>query len=225
MSDRLTKCDPGRRKILLTRVEAPELRDGRTRRSAQTRERIVDAVLAAVAAGEDPTPERIAERAGVSERTIFRLFGALPGLWDAVRTRMAADLTRLLRAGPFEGELQQRARELVRRRVAIFDVIAPYRTFADAREVLYPPIRQGRAALDRLLRTQMSEALAPELATGAAPVAPAIDSLLSYESWNYLRTQRSLGPRQVATLLETSVLRLAATPADGTRKRSTRRSR
>ncbi len=188
-----------------------ELRDGRARRSARTRESLVAATMATVASGEDPTPERIAGRAGVSERTIFRLFGDLPGLWEAVRAQMGSDLARLLQIGPFEGNVQQRTRELIRRRITVFDAIAPYRGWVDAREALYPPIRQGRDALDRILRAQAAEALAPELAANAASVAPAIDSLLSYESWKYLRTTRSLGPRQVANLLEAAVLRLVGT--------------
>lgn len=188
--------------------EGPEPRDGRALRSARTREALVAATMATVAAGEEPTPERIAERAGVSERTIFRLFDDLPGLWEAVRAQMGADLSRLIQLGPFEGDVQQRTRELVRRRLAVFDAIAPYRSWVDAREALYPRIREGRDTLDRVLRAQAAQALAPELAGDAASIAPAIDSLLSYESWRYLRTNRGLGPRQVGNLLEAAVLRL-----------------
>jgi TetR/AcrR family transcriptional regulator of autoinduction and epiphytic fitness len=205
--------------------EGPEPRDGRALRSARTREALVAATMATVAAGEEPTPERIAERAGVSERTIFRLFDDLSGLWEAVRAQMGADLTRLIQLGPFEGDLQRRTRELIRRRIAVFDAIAPYRSWVDAREALYPRIRQGRDALDRVLRAQAAEALAPELAGDAASIAPAIDSLLSYESWRYLRAGRGLGPRQVANLLEAAVLRLVASATAATPTRSQRHSR
>lgn len=206
------------------RAEPAELRDGRAKRSARTRERLVEAVRTAVAKGEEPTPERVADGAGVSERTLFRLFGDLPGLWEAVRVRMAADLARLIQVGPFEGDVEQRTRELVRRRVAVFDAIAPYRRWVDAREVLYPGIRQGREALDRMLRAQTAEALAPELAADTASIAPAIDSLLSYESWSYLRASRGLRPRKVATVLQTAVLRLVAKSASSPFKRSKARS-
>ena len=182
--------------------------DGRALRSERTRARLVEAVRTAVARGEDPTPERVSALAGVSERTLFRLFGDLPALWQAVRVRMAADLAQILEAGPFEGSVRARTQELVRRRIAAFEAMAPYRRWVDAREVLYPDIRAGRAMLDRRLQAQTREALGPELAGTRARLAPAIDSLLSYESWSYLRTLRGLGPRQVARLLETAVLRL-----------------
>lgn len=71
----------------MARAEPSELRDGRALRSARTRARLVEAVRASVADGEEPTPERIAKRAGVSERTIFRSFGDLPGLWKRCASR------------------------------------------------------------------------------------------------------------------------------------------
>jgi AcrR family transcriptional regulator len=196
----------------MKRRDAAEPDDGRMRRSARTRALLVEATKAVVAGGEHPTPERIAAQAGVSERTLFRHFGALPALWEAVRIETATNLTSLLDPGPFEGDVQRRARELVRRRIAAFEAIAPYRRFVDAREAIYPAIREGRAALDRMLRAQTAKALAAELSSGADTLAPAIDALLSYESWNYLRASRGLGPRQVATLLESALLRLVAAP-------------
>jgi AcrR family transcriptional regulator len=197
--------------------------DGRAQRSARTRARLVEAVRAAVASGEDPTPSRVAARAGVSERTLFRLFGDLPALWAAVRAQMAADVTRHLDGRPFEGDLPARARELVRRRIRAFEAMAPYRRWVDPREVLYPAIRQGREMLDRALRAQAAEALGPELAVGAASIAPIVDGVLSYESWDYLRASRGLPPRRVASLLETAVLRLVAPPAAGGVRRGTSR--
>lgn len=195
--------------------------DGRSRRSTETRARLVEAVRECVACGEDPTPERVARRAGVSERTLFRLFGDLPGLWSAVRVRMATDVARLLQSGPYEGDLATRVRELVRRRVRVFEAMAPYRSWVDAREVLYPAIRQGREVLDVLLRKQTREALGDEIAAVEGSLAPAIDALLTYETWSYLRTAQGLGPRQMTTVLESSV-RALLTERTPPRKRRAR---
>jgi AcrR family transcriptional regulator len=195
--------------------EPAELRDGRARRSARSRERLVEAVLATIREGQAPTAERVAARAGVSLRTLFRLFEDLSGLWEAVRLRIAADVSSLLEPQAFEGDLRQRVHALVRQRIAIFEAIAPFRRWVDPREEQYPPIRQGRENLDRVLRAQARAALEPELAAGADALGPAFDALLSYESWNYLRTSRGLGPRQVATLLESAALRLVAPPGRG----------
>lgn len=198
----------------MARAEPRKPPDGRVLRSERTRRRLVEAVRSVVACGEDPTPERVAEGAGVSTRTLYRLFGDLPGLWEAVRVQMASELVQLLQAGSYAGDVRQRVRELVRRRNAAFEAMAPYRRWVDAREVHYPAIREGRETLDRMLRAEAAQALAPELAAGAAPLAPVVDSLLSYESWSYLRAARGLGPREVAARLETAVLRLVAPSPD-----------
>ena len=51
-------------------------RDGRTVRAERTREAVVTALLALLEEGElSPTAERVAERAHVSERSIFQHFG------------------------------------------------------------------------------------------------------------------------------------------------------
>ena len=183
--------------------------DGRALRSARTRERLVEAVMAEVGEGRAPTPEVVAARAGVSARTLFRLFGDLPGLWEAVRTKMALDVRRIIADGSFSGDAAARTRALVRRRIAVFEAIAPYRSWVDARESLYPEIRQGREVLDGILRAQTIAALVPELTARGDGLAPAIDCLLTFESWRYLRESRGLGRRKVASLLEAAVLRLA----------------
>lgn len=197
----------------MSRAEKPlagEREDGRSRRSTETRARLVEAVRDCVARGDDPTSERVARQAGVSERTLFRLFGDLPGLWAAVRVRMAMDVARLLQTGPYEGDLDARVRELVRRRIQVFEAMAPYRSWVDAREVHYPAIRQSREVLDVLLRKQTREALAQEIEAVEGSFAPAIDALLTYEAWSYLRTAQGLGPRQMTTVLERSVRALLA---------------
>src|SRR6516162_6461394 len=54
-------------------ADAP-LEDGRTRRRLNSYERAVDAFLDLVESGNDaPTAQQIAERSGISVRTVFRL--------------------------------------------------------------------------------------------------------------------------------------------------------
>ena len=59
--------------------------DGRTARAERTREKVVDAVLELLDGGDvRPTAERIAKRAGVSERTVFQHFADREALFGAV---------------------------------------------------------------------------------------------------------------------------------------------
>jgi TetR/AcrR family transcriptional regulator of autoinduction and epiphytic fitness len=60
-------------------------RDGRTVRAERTRQALVDALFALLDEGElRPTAERIAERAGVSERSVFQHFPDREALFEAV---------------------------------------------------------------------------------------------------------------------------------------------
>jgi TetR/AcrR family transcriptional regulator, regulator of autoinduction and epiphytic fitness len=65
--------------------QATGSRDGRTVRAERTRQALVDALFALLDDGElRPTAERIAERAGVSERSVFQHFPDREALFEAV---------------------------------------------------------------------------------------------------------------------------------------------
>ena len=71
--------------------------DGRSARALRTREAIVDACIGLVEEGElRPTAPRVAERAGVSVRSVFQHFDDLPSLHIAVSERIVARLAVLL---------------------------------------------------------------------------------------------------------------------------------
>jgi AcrR family transcriptional regulator len=115
----------------MNNADAPQERtgsaqDGRRLRSERSRARILDAVAEALADPDvDLTPAGIAARAGVSVSTIARHFGDREGLVAAMRDRIQTLLLPILSEGPFEGELRARIRELLRRRTAMFEIVAP----------------------------------------------------------------------------------------------------
>ena len=81
--------------------------DGRTARAVRTRGRLVDATIALVEEGDlRPTAPRIAERAGVSVRSVFQHFDDLETLFSAVGIRVVERLAKLVRpidpAAPLE---------------------------------------------------------------------------------------------------------------------------
>ena len=76
--------------------DAEDRPDGRRTRGRQTQERIVDALLALIEAG-DPAPAnaRIAEQAGISARLVYHHFQDLEDLFGvAVERRTGQILTR-----------------------------------------------------------------------------------------------------------------------------------
>jgi AcrR family transcriptional regulator len=181
--------------------------DGRRRRSQRSRERILAAVAQAL---EDPdielTAEQVAARSGVSISTIFRHFGDAEGLARAMRQRLQARVLPLYEAGPFEGDVRARVRELLRRRTAIYETIAPlYRV--TLRQPRGSAPREQKRLLEENMQRQLSQALGAEL-EGSGDLRAVLTAVLSFDVWNHMRTIQALDGRSVARLLEQTVLTL-----------------
>lgn len=188
--------------------------DGRRERAARNRERIIDAVAEALGDPEVPlTPAGIATRAGLSISTIIRHFRNRAGLMAALRDRISDQVRPILTAGPILGPFEDRVGELIRRRTAIFELVAPaYRAAPRA-----PRAEDGNAAkenrrqLEQMLSAQLRQALEPELA-GDAELEALLHALLSFPSWDQLRTAQGLDAQDARTLLERGTIALLAAP-------------
>lgn len=184
--------------------------DGRRRRSVRSRERIIESVIQALREADfEGSGEQIATRAGVSISTLFRRFGDLENLAAAVRERVAAMIQPFLDAGPFTGSLDDRVRELVRRRTALFETLAPFQ-----RQALREPLhtrgaRETQERLETLLLGQLREALGPELATpGGEDVEALLRVVLGFAAWDHLRRIQRLDPERVSQLLAGGTLQV-----------------
>ena len=189
-------------------LEGTQVRaDGRRLRAERNRERILDAVAEALADPDVPiTPTGIAARAGVSLSTIVRHFRNRDGLVAALRERMRAQVTPIFRAGPFAGDLEARLEELVRRRIAVFECVAPvYR--AAPRDAQSAKWREPREQLERILQAQLKEALGDDLSEADESFA-LLAALLSFASWDHLRTTQGVGADRTHTLLVRGALAL-----------------
>jgi AcrR family transcriptional regulator len=196
----------------MTPVERVVASDGRHRRSERSRERILEALAKAF---QDPdfelSPEHVASSAGVSVSTLFRHFGDIRGLNAAMRERVNEEVLPHFAAGPFEGSRLQRVRELLRRRVAIFEFLAPFRRIATRQAKPSVRAREESQQLAQALRAQMADALRPELArAGGDDDAEILAALLSFDAWNHMRLTQGLGSDATQSLLERAVITLLA---------------
>jgi len=110
-------------------VQTAQPIDGRSARALRTREAIVDACVSLIEDGElRPTAPRVAERAGVSVRSVFQHFADLPALHSAVLAARQRDLPRFIRkTGFFEsdcgsGRISRRVAKELDHRVSLFQV-------------------------------------------------------------------------------------------------------
>ena len=182
--------------------------DGRARRSQRSRAAIVQAVFDLVGEGLlQPTAQQVAERARVGLRSVFRHFADMESLLAEVDQRVRAQALPLLELEPPRGSLAERGRELVARRVRLFERIAPYKRSGSIHRWRSPFIARNHAELARGLRAQLLRAL-PELREAPAEVVEALDAALSFETWDRMRTDQRLGRERAAAALERMVFAL-----------------
>lgn len=190
-------------------MERTPAADGRTRRGERSRDAIVAALVELVGEGTlEPTAREVAERAGVTIRTVFRHFADTEALFAEMGARVDAEVRPLLSERD-EGEaLLDRLRALVARRVALFERIASYKRSANLRRRRSPVLRARHGALVRDLRVDLVRRL-PELDRAPADLVDALDLATSFEAWDRLRADQRLGRERAHATLERMALALA----------------
>jgi TetR/AcrR family transcriptional regulator, regulator of autoinduction and epiphytic fitness len=166
--------------------------DGRSARALRTREAIVDACISLVEEGElRPTAPRVAERAGVSVRSVFQHFDDLPSLHLAVTERIAERVSVLLHPVDLTMPLGQRIDVFVRHRGALLEALAPFQRAANVHGPFAPEIRQALRSATSYLRQEVARAFEPELAQvpdrERRELLDGLAIALSWSSWETLR--------------------------------------
>ena len=184
--------------------------DGRARRAERSGHAIVEAVIALVGEGIlEPTAQQVATRAGVGIRTVFRRFSDMESLFAEMSARIQTGAVPLLNGTEPAGDLRRRALDMVGRRVAFFERVAPYKRASNLKRWRSPFLRAGHAQLVRGLRDELLRWL-PELRTAAAGLIEALDLATSFEAWDRLRTEQRLGRERAQATMEHMVLRLVS---------------
>lgn len=164
--------------------------DGRHARRHRTRDLAVDALLDLLGEGiVRPTAQQVAERSGVSLRSIFRIFDDVQGLHAAASARQLARVRHLFVDIPATGALAQRVKATVTATSTLYESVAPIRRAAlraaPESEVLQTQLRRARG----WLRAEIDRVFGEELArSGDGDVAAAVEAILSFEAWDQLRS-------------------------------------
>ena len=182
-------------------------RDGRVLRSLRSRQQIADALADLVRGGElMPTAEQVAERAQVGLRTVFRHFQDMETLYAEVDGRIRGSFReRVLEQ--VSGTLPLRVRRLIAQRAGLFEAVAPFKHSEALRRWNSPFLQKSHAEMVRELRQHLRRAL-PELDSVSGELQQAIELLTSFEAWDRLRREQSLGRERAQTLVSDAVLAL-----------------
>ena len=167
-----------------------EQRDGRVARGNRTRRAIVEAHVQLLREGElRPTAATVAERAGVSVRTLWGAFGDMEGLFQATPAYWfeADDALRstIDRSASLDVRIEQFCTERVRR----LENISPAARAAFSMEPFSLALRQSRLAHVRRAADDVSAVFAPELAVAPDPdvLRDALVVATSWNAWSLLR--------------------------------------
>jgi AcrR family transcriptional regulator len=169
-------------------TETVESIDGRTMRRNRNRAAVISALLTMIREGDlHPGAAEIAQRAGVSHRSIFRYFDDLD---DLVRTAIdqafteAETLTAVPDAG---GDLAARAAAIVDARIALYEYVDGPMQVARMRAGSIPAIDEELAEIAGQFRRQIADHFAPELSRLAESerrrLVDAVLVLTSYDSF------------------------------------------
>jgi len=182
--------------------------DGRRARRDRNREKVVDALLDLYREGQlAPAISTVADRSGVSNRSVFRYFEDLDQLCRVAIERHSASVAHLLEIDqPGEGSLAERIETIVANRSDLYEAVAPVARVTTMRAPLQP-VLMGRLAADReRLDQQVAIQFGPELDAMPEPtrssMAVAAQMLCSLDAFEMMRHHRGLsvaGARAVAS--------------------------
>ncbi len=194
-------------------VTAAGTRDGRTVRAERTRDAVVEALLALLDEGElSPTAERVAQRAGVSERSIFQHFGDREALFEAAGRRQYDRVVPTLRPVDPALPLDERLDAFVEQRCGLFEQVKGVRRAALLKEHESESIAAWLTAARRAKAIEVERVFAGEIA--AIPRAKrktalaAMVAAAAWTSFENLRIQQALAPEEACAAMRTALAAL-----------------
>jgi AcrR family transcriptional regulator len=203
----------------VTETTAPP--DGRNQRRDRNRDTVVEALLGLYREGNPgPSAEQIAERAGISARSVFRYFDDADAMVRAAIARQQAHLAPLyaLDASP-DMPLPERVERFISARVRLLEGMGDVGRVARSLAARQPLILAELARIRGTLRRQLTGLFAPEidaLAPGERTAAvAAADVVTSWESLDLMRNDQGLTRDQAVDAMAAALFRLLGRDAGG----------
>jgi AcrR family transcriptional regulator len=187
-------------------------KDGRRRRSQNSRDKIVAAMLELVAEGRiTPSADEVASRAKVGLRTVFRHFADMESLYAALTHTIAEQYEMWLI--PFDSsDWREQLVEVVERRTATYERLLPFKRAGDAHRHMSPAMQSHYAHVLGIMRQRL-RTLLPSSIVDDAQRFETIDLMLSFEVWQRLRGEQQLAVGQARDIIVHEVARLSASTA------------
>jgi len=176
--------------------------DGRRQRSDVNRRKIAEAMIDLVFAGEtSPSAERVAERAGVGRRTVFRLFSDMDGVYREAHALMVARVRPILEEPITGSTWRAKLDQMVERRARLFEEILPVMAVTDALRGQSEFLEQDHQDMARMLRSVLLFVV-PKSVAEDRTLFEAVDLTLSFEAWRRLRQEQRLSAKAALAVMK-----------------------
>jgi len=182
--------------------------DGRRERGARNKEAVVSALLELYSQGEvQPSAARIAEMAGVSERSVFRYFDDMEDLASCAITVQWERIRSLYETLDSSGNLTQRINSIIDHRLKLYDkvgnvmrvaVVAAYKS-----QVVALAVKERRLIMGRRALQQFENEL--KTARDVENKERILDYTLSLENIIYLKEALGLSHNKVRETLTVAI--------------------
>ena len=185
--------------------------DGRTARRNRNRDAVLDAMIDLTSEiGEEPAIEAVAERAGVSYRSVYRYFDDRTELLLAAIGRLMGDVWAIFDVEQLgEGSFDDRLERFITVRIGAYRRLAPLSRLAMRRSLSEPLVTVQFDTVRSFLRDQLATQFASELSSLAEPeqvvALRAIDTMFQFEAMEFLARFDELGDDDIADVLRRHV--------------------
>lgn len=206
--DAVTTTEP----VRVTTASA-EPGDGRTARRDRNRSAVVDALLDLYHEGDlAPSADAIAERAGLSPRSLFRYFDDADDLCRAALDRQSELVGAVVAVAATAADpLEDRIEAIVEQRIALYGAVGLSAVVARLRAPFQPMIAEHLTDARSYLRHQIEKLFRPEfermtLQERTAALA-AIDVLCSFEGYDLLIRDQGFSVEESAEVIRGAIRR------------------
>lgn len=192
--------------------------DGRRRRREANREAVVEALLGLFREGRlTPSTDEIAERAGISARSLFRYFDDNDAMTRTAIIRQQEHLAPLYDHGAHpKMPLPQRVERFVAGRTRLLAEMGEVGRLARARSIEQPLLAVEIARIRTVLRQQVASLFEAELRSRStadrATTLAALDVAASWEAYDLLRNDQRMSAAATARAMATTMARLLQAP-------------
>jgi len=181
--------------------------DGRVARRDRNRLAALDAVIELFAEGDlDPSPDEVANRSGLSLRSVYRYYEDRETLLRAAIDRHLEQVRPLaLIPAIGQGPLDKRIERFVTCRLRLYEAIAAAARASRVRAISDEIVREQLEVTRRALRSQIEKHFAPELdaldGERSRSRVAAADALCEIESLDHYRVHRGFSSTDTHALL------------------------